>query len=314
MIEQREASQQNPRGERPPDGSAESVEPVGKDLLQIFATTMGLAGLAVYIIQYRALEAFYQSFDGLTPEQVGLDKATMLTRLSIWIFLLTLGGGALCVFLAVLHSFIDVDPQGGPRRLFQWLRRRSWWRTLVASVFVGAWLAVWSVSPAPGSPLTPPWSVGLLGGLLAAPVVHLARQAPRRHRRWLRSACMMLLLVVPPGLWADGAMSYRGDEVARTGKVGFLEQGLGVRAQYAYARFVRGAGLPEREDSPVLHLGEAGGIHALYNCKTGRVERVAAPHVQLDITVQGASSDRVDFAVQEACWRRQIAQEPVHDS
>ncbi|MFE0175708.1 hypothetical protein ACFWZ2_25640 [Streptomyces sp. NPDC059002] len=311
MTKEREASRQNSLEELP---AADSGEPAGKDLLQVFAATMGLAGLAVYIIQYRALEAFYQSFDGLTPEQVGLDKATMLTRLSIWIFLLTLMGGGLCVFLAVLQSFVSVDPQGQLSRSFHWLRRRSWWRTLVASVVVGAWLTVWSISPVPGSAAIPPWLVGVMGGLFAAPVIHLARQAPRRHRRWLRSACMMLLFVVPLGLWADGAMSYRGDEVARTGKVGFLEQGLGVRVQYAYARYVHGAGLPEREDSPVLHLGEAGGVHALYNCRTGQVERVAAPQVQLDITVEGASPGRAHFSVQEACWRRHVAQEAVPDS
>ncbi|MFF9842865.1 hypothetical protein [Streptomyces sp. NPDC013740] len=55
-----------------------------REYLQYVAAIGAVAALVLYGLQYWALERFYERF-GVTPEQAGIGKTEVLTRLAVWL-------------------------------------------------------------------------------------------------------------------------------------------------------------------------------------------------------------------------------------
>ncbi|MEU6145635.1 hypothetical protein ABZ848_35475 [Streptomyces sp. NPDC047081] len=304
-------------GEGAPSLETEPVD--AKDALQIFGGLLGLFALGAYTAQYWAIEEFYGQFDGLPPEYVGADKTVLLTRFSVTTFFLTV---TLAVSLTpILLAYTAGEKAGRERpartllspgrgehgfvrRLLSRPRACRKLRRAASALPIGLWMGLCSTDLDPHTVyLFPFWMMVLLSWAIAGGILWMVRRIsviPARHKRWVTCLAVALLITAPAGFWTRDAMAYRGEQLAETGRVGAVEQWLGVRVQYVYAEFVHGEGLPKRQDGVYLHLGESGGVHVLYDCGDGRVQRVAAPQVQLT----SRRDDRIAALVRTSCVRR----------
>ncbi|WP_329280380.1 hypothetical protein [Streptomyces sp. NBC_00691] len=146
------------------------------------------------------------------------------------------------------------------------------------------------------------WITMLVAGtLVAAPTLHLAS----KHRALgpILRLCAIVFMLTGLCLMSLGhVMEQRGTGAAESAHVGRLEQLLGIRAQYVLADFSEVAGSPTPEDKLMLHLGQAGGIHVLYDCSSSAVIRKAAVQVQLTTRV-GRSRDLLADEAERSCRR-----------
>ncbi|MGW1712635.1 hypothetical protein [Streptomyces sp. NPDC002156] len=270
----------------------------GKDLLQIAAGLLSFTAVIVYGVQYLALERFYEVF-GITPEQAGIGKTEMLTRLTVWLALLAslvmvllplcnavgllIVKGVLGEWWAPLCRWLFGCPDLRTRGVLARPAVRKWGSRTVLVGVGGAWAGMTLfLEPGPRSfallPRAEEWAIGaLLMGMALTLAVHL----PRR-RRPLGEVFIAITLTVLAGSYSISEnMGERAEAVMRTGRWGFREQFIGLRLQYVKAEFVRSAGSPARTDFTGIYLGEASGVYALYDCAAGRVLRVSVAQVQL---------------------------------
>ncbi|MEU1316168.1 hypothetical protein [Streptomyces tibetensis] len=295
--------------------SDESAPVEVKEALQTFGVLLGLLALGAYTAQYWGVEEFYRQLDGLPPEYTGVDKAVLLTRFAVTSFFLalTLALVVTPVLLAYTAKGRDVrersarvrsGPEGGERGLVGRVLRHPRLRGPAAALPIGLWMGLCSTDLDPHAVrLIPMWAVILLSWAFTGWLLWLVREVPlvpTRHKRWVTSLVIAILFTGPAGFWANDAMAYRGEQLAETGRVGSVEQWLGVRVQYVYAEFAKSEGLPQRQDGTYIHLGESGGVHVLFDCAAGSVLRVAAPQVQLT----SRRDDRIAALVVTSCVRR----------
>ncbi|MFD8980080.1 hypothetical protein [Streptomyces sp. NPDC059564] len=277
--------------------------PAKKDALQAIVTLLGLGGVILTGIQYWAVDRYLAQFD-VTPEEVGLDTSVLLTRAAT--VLVFLGFLIVPALLAFPSLFSMGMTEGSDRSrlaafLLRQFRQRPGLRTLALSALVGlAWAAA-ALAESPTIMLREGlWVTMLVGGtLIAAPALHIAG----KHRTLgpLLRLCVIVFMMTGLCLMSLGdVMEKRGARTAESAHLGRLERLLGIRAQYVRADFSEVAGSPTPEDGPMLHLGQAGGIHVLYDCSSSTVIRRAAVQVQLT-TYMGRSRDLLAYEAERSC-------------
>ncbi|WP_327305459.1 hypothetical protein OG730_19690 [Streptomyces sp. NBC_01298] len=277
--------------------------PAAKDALQAIVTVLGLGGVILTGIQYWAVDRYLAQF-GVTPEEIGLDTSVLLTRAAT--ALVFLGLLIVPALLALPSLFSMGMTEGSDRRrlaafLSRQLRQRPGLRTLALSALVGVAWAAASLAESPIIMLREGLWVTMLaaGTLMAAPALHLAG----KHKTLgpLLRLCVIAFMMTGLCLMSLGdVMEKRGMRTAESANLGWLEQLLGIRAQYVRADFSEVAGSPTPEDGPMLHLGQASGIHVLYDCSSSTVIRKAAVQVQLT-TYIGRSRDLLAHEVEDSC-------------
>ncbi|MFG3285297.1 hypothetical protein [Streptomyces sp. NPDC048111] len=277
--------------------STPSTELEGKDALQMLGAVAALLCGLLYLIQYLAVEDFYRQFGRFSPEFAGMDQTVLLTRIGVVAFVLSwmvvVGAGVVAAVARAVRWGVSGSVTGNERL---WVQAR---RLLPAGI-AGVWLGLCTIDLDRGiSTEVSLWAVMLVGAVSAAGALSGASLAPARYRRWARVLVMTLLIAMPAGAWADQAMAERGHRLAQTGQFGYVERVLGVRIQYVHADFTHADGQPDYKNGPYIHLGEAGGMVALYDCAHRQVHRVAVPQVRLTTDLDG----RIRQAVVDACQR-----------
>lgn len=286
--------------------TAETAIPPGpgtKDALQAIVTVVGLSGVLLTGIQYWAVDRYLAQF-GVTPEEVGLDTAVLLTRVAT--ALAFLGFLILPMLLFGPGVFAMGAAEGSNRRqasrfVLKTFRKHPGLRTLALSALVGLGWTAMALFEGPTALLAEgTWIVIWAGGsLVAAPALHLAG----KHRTLgpLLRLCLVVFFMTALCLISLGdAMEKRGKQTVVSARLGSLEYVLGVRPQYVRADFAEVSGSTEPADGPMLYLGQAGGVHVLYDCASSRVIRKAAAQVQLTSQV-GPGQERLAFEVQGSC-------------
>ncbi|MFB7181812.1 hypothetical protein ACFCYI_29410 [Streptomyces sp. NPDC056257] len=277
--------------------------PAKKDALQAIVTLLGLGGVILTGIQYWAVDRYLAPF-GVTPEEVGLDTSVLLTRAAtVLVFLGFLIVPALLAFPGLFSMGMTVgsDRSRFAEFLLRHFRQRPGLRTLTLSALVGlAWAAA-ATAESPTIMLRDGlWVMMLVAGtLVAAPALHLAG----KHRTLgpILRLCMIVFMMTGLCLMSLGdVMEKRGAKTAESAHLGHVEQLLGIRTQYVRADFSEVAGSPTPKSGPMLHLGQANGVHILYDCSSSTVIRKAAVQVQVTMPT-GRGRDLLTVEAQRAC-------------
>ncbi|MFG2601000.1 hypothetical protein [Streptomyces sp. NPDC048462] len=189
--------------------------------MQYAAASSAAVVLVLYGLQYYALESFYGRF-GITPEQLGIGKTELLTRLAVRLGFL----GFLVVL--VLPVMLAVGT-GRPRGVSEFLRHRSaaraWFRRGLLVLGTAAWLALTTEEIAEGHVFGPPTAFEFVIALIyAAAVVAAARPGPPRRRKALELGITLAVCVLAFKYWLGNAMEERADHVRASGHAGLLEQ------------------------------------------------------------------------------------------
>ncbi|MCE4946894.1 hypothetical protein LVX13_27820 [Streptomyces albulus] len=258
-----------------------------KGFLQLVATSCTLAGIIICGVVYLAHYRFYSVF-GLTPSQVGVDKAEVLNRAILGLSVLgAVGFLASCAVLAVSAVAVAVirSQWASPRELASYLGKLlnvRWFRTTVLAAAGGPALALSmgaeEASPLPGREVFYSFVAGFL---VAALLLHIFPHG--RNGAVVQFACCGLMLALALGLWVGGNALNQARLLAKTGKARFFSVMLGIRVEYAQTHFVKSPGGPISEDFPAIYLGEQGGVYSLFNCASKRTVRVPTTQVRLDL-------------------------------
>ncbi|MBT2470963.1 hypothetical protein J7E97_24655 [Streptomyces sp. ISL-66] len=289
----------------PPAETARTRVPAKKDALQAIVTLLGLGGVLLTGIQYWAVDRYLAQF-GVTPEEVGLDTAVLLTRAATALAFLGFLIVPLLLFWPGMFTVGMAERSNRSRAsrfVLREFRRRPGLRTLALAALVGlGWTAVAALD-GPGALLHEGlWAMMWVAGtLIAAPALHLAG----KHRTLgpLLRMCLVAFLLTGLCLTCLGdAMEKRGMQTAESARPSGLAYLLGIRPQIVRADFAETVGNAEPADGPMLYLGQAAGVHVLYDCATSTVIRKTAVQVQLTSQI-GRGQEILALEVERSCRR-----------
>ncbi|MER7759959.1 hypothetical protein [Streptomyces sp. NPDC097619] len=274
-----------------------------KDALQTVIAVLGLSGVLLTGIQYWSVDRYLAQF-GVTPEEVGLDTSVLLTRVATALAFLGFLMLPMLLFwpgVLTLGAAEGSNRQRASRFVTESFKKHPGLRTLALSALVGLGWAVMALTEGPTALLTEgTWMVLWAGGtLLAAPALHLAG----KHRTLgpLLRLCLVVFFLTALCLMSLGdAMETRGRQTIVSARLTSLEYMVGMRPQYVRADFAEVSGTAGPVDGPMLYLGQAGGVHVLYDCASSKVIRKAAAQVQVTSQV-GPGQERLALEVQASC-------------
>ncbi|MFD8105334.1 hypothetical protein [Streptomyces microflavus] len=263
-----------------------------------YAAAIGAAVvLVLYGLQYYALESFYGRF-GITPEQLGIGKTELLTRLAVRLgFLGFLVALVLPVMLAVVVLVVGTFV---PRGVSDFLRHRSaaqaWFRRGLLVLGTAAWLALTTEEISEGHVFGPPTAFGFVIGLIyAAAVVAAASPGSPRRRKARELGITLTVCVLAFGYWLGNAMEEGADHVRASGHAGLLAQLVGVRVDLVCVDLADTAGITDAGDFPGLHLGESGGVHTVYDISEQKKRRVPVAQTRLWAPAPGGGTERFEM-------------------
>ncbi|MEU9253863.1 hypothetical protein AB0D66_18645 [Streptomyces sp. NPDC048270] len=275
------------------DPGGDSPVATRREYLQYAAAIGAVAALVLYGLQYWALERFYERF-GITPEQAGIGKTEMLTRLAVWLgFVGFFAVLILPLMLALLELFTGMLV---PRSVSEFVRHRlashAWFRRGVLVLATASWLALTAMRTAEDHLLGLPTAFEFVIALFyAGAAVAVARHRSPRLRGVREIAITLALCVFALGYWLGNAMGEEADHVRASGHVGLMEQFVGVRLQPVCADLADVPGLTDERDFRGLSIGESGGVHTLYDITRQRVFRVPAAQARLWSPAPGGDTD-----------------------
>ncbi|MGV9305554.1 hypothetical protein [Nonomuraea sp. NPDC003727] len=257
-VEQVAPPQERPQPDR---GSIlDVVEKIGSVAVPI--------AVALYAMLYLGLQHVYAIF-GITPEQAGLDQATVFARLvgtlvEIFLYLLPVVG-----VIVTLFWLVNLLTRGAAGRALAWVREKSWVAATLAALLsaIGYWAYLTTTNGVSedldidyGSAVLPAVAIAFLG-LLAPYRIMRQRGSTRAGMKVITGALVgvglgfLLVLQMVMGA-ADIYVNGNGN--------GFLDM-VGFKNQWATVH--DGDGKPVvKDDDRVLILGEKEGAYVYYNC------------------------------------------------
>ncbi|MEV7278151.1 hypothetical protein [Streptomyces sp. NPDC093111] len=274
-----------------PDGDAPVT--TRREYLQYGAAIGAVAALVLYGLQYWALERFYERF-GVTPEQVGIGKTEVLTRLAVWLGFL---GFFAVLILPVMFVLLELIAGAlVPRSLSDFMRHglvsHAWARRGVLVAVTATWLAFTAVRTTGAHPFGLPTAFEFAIALFyAGAAVAVARHRSPRLRGAREIAITLALCVLALGYWLGNTMGEDAEHVRVSGHVGHLAQFVGVRLQPVCVDLADVPGLTAVGDFRGLLIGEAGGVHTVYDIARQRVFRVPAAQARLWSPAPGSDTD-----------------------
>ncbi|SEK35972.1 hypothetical protein [Nonomuraea pusilla] len=264
-IEQVALPQDPPQPDR---GSIlEVVEKIG-------SVTVPIA-VALYAMLYLGLQHVYAIF-GITPEQAGLDQATIFARLigtlvTIFLYLLPVVG-----VVVTLFWLADLLTRGGAGRAVTWIREKPWIAATFAAMLsaTGYWAYLTTSGGFSedlhidyGSAVLPAAVIALVGLLIPYRIMR-RRGATRAGMKVITGALVGVglgfLLVIQMLLGAvDIYVNGNGNPVLDL---------VGFKNQWVTVHDGDGKAVVE-DDDRVLMLGEKEGAYVYYNCGDQRTYR-----------------------------------------
>ncbi|MFJ1752589.1 hypothetical protein [Kitasatospora sp. NPDC088134] len=246
--------------------------PSTKELLQLVATVLALLTLLVLALGDYALGEYFRAL-GLTPEQAGVDKQTLLTRA--------------CPVLAVLAALflpivLPLGAAAGGYLIPARTRRLLSAHPAAWATGLGAGLGL--VVLLPGNP--DPFDSTMLASTVLFGVVLFGPGAYLLLRRGLPAAFVCLVAAVVGCLILGlhlGERAYSDGEALRTrGAPTLLSHVLGARPIAADAAWTDLDDTHHRER--VVYLGDQNGMSVFLTCSGRSVERVPSAQVRLRIS------------------------------
>ncbi|MEV5410637.1 hypothetical protein AB0K60_17565 [Thermopolyspora sp. NPDC052614] len=249
--------------------------------------------VGLYALLYFGVEQVYGAFN-VTPEQVGIDQATMFGRLMATIILGVLAGALLVGVVVGIAWLIDKITLGYAGRGVRYIRQRPWLAAAVGAVWCGA--TYWGFLGYLGADAA---SNALRTVLVATIIGVLAFLVPFRllRRRPVGRAGMKIavgaLTGIGLGFLLVGHMEDSAVRVAKTGEESFTLSLLGFQDQWVIP-FENESGKPLRDGGKVMLLGEADGVYTFYDCRAAETFRVPAEATGIKaISLQPDAKERV---------------------
>ncbi|GAA2872954.1 hypothetical protein GCM10010517_33420 [Streptosporangium fragile] len=235
------------------------------DLLERIGSVVLPVGIALYALLYLGIQQVYGVFN-VSPEQAGIDQATMFGRLVGCLILLVLGGTLVIGALVAAWWLADRVTGGRLGKLARAVRERAWAAAAVGAVWCGA--TYWGFLG----------YLGLAEGVEAASIVLVAAVigvvaflVPFRllRRRPGGRAGMKIMIAAFTGIGLGfaliGQMESDAVRLATTGRGSVVLSLVGFQEQWAVAT-TPGKGLPIRGGVSLLLLGEHEGAYTFYDC------------------------------------------------
>ncbi|MDP9864781.1 MULTISPECIES: hypothetical protein [Streptosporangium] len=235
------------------------------DLLQRIGSVVLPVGIALYALLYLGIQQVYGVFN-ISPEQAGIDQATMFGRLVGCLILLALVGALVLGALVAVGWLVDRAARGHVSRLARAVRERPWAAAALGAVWCGG--TYWGFLG----------YLGLAEGVGPATVVLVATGigvvafvVPFRllRRRPTGRAGMRVVVAAFTGMGLGfvliGQMESDAVRLATTGRSSLVLTLSGFQDQWVLATHP-GNGKPMRGGVPLLLLGEREGTYAFYDC------------------------------------------------
>ncbi|GGO03269.1 hypothetical protein ACGFIJ_20270 [Microbispora bryophytorum] len=260
-------------------GLADLPEPDVKagviDLLERGGSVVVPVGIALYALLYLGIQQVYGIFN-ISPEQAGIDQATMFGRLVGTLILLVIAGALLAgVFVAAVW-LLDKATLGHMSRLTRAVRVRPWAAATAGALWCGVsyWGFLGYLGLGEG--------VSMAGVVITAAVIGaLAFLVPFRllRRRPAGRAGMKIVVAAFTGIGLGfalmGQMESDAIAVAEKGRpASLLLSMVGFQDQWVVLND-RESGKVLRGGAEVLLLGEREGTYALYDCAHQETFRIS---------------------------------------
>ncbi|MBB2914687.1 hypothetical protein FHS43_005999 [Streptosporangium becharense] len=235
------------------------------DLLERIGSVVLPVGIALYALLYLGIQQVYGVFN-VSPEQAGIDQATMFGRLVGCLVLLVLGGALVIGALVAAGWLADKVTGGRLARLTRAVRERAWAAAVLGAVWCGAtyWGFLGYLGLAEG--------VELLSIVLVATGIGVvAFLVPFRllRRRSGGRAGMKIMIAAFTGIGLGfaliGQMESDAVRLATTGRGSIVLSLVGFQEQWVVAA-TPGKGVPLRGGVSLLLLGEHDGTYSFYDC------------------------------------------------
>ncbi|MFB7379794.1 hypothetical protein ACFC6U_37215 [Kitasatospora purpeofusca] len=253
----------------------------------MLAGLLALAMLPLWAIGHWALTSYLSTF-GVTPEQAGIDKQTLLVRVAVLSAVLTglLAPALLSTGLSLGWFFLRT-----PLRFLQESLRarpaaRPALRAWAFAVGLGGALAM----SARSASFTDAALITLVVGVMMfGPMLYGLGKLPRPLLSQILSSVVVLTVML--ALWAGDQAQLMAEDLRDHGRVSPMTAALGIRPVVADAAWTDLDGRSRHE--PVVYLGEQGGVSTLYLCGEGVVHRVPTAQVRLALPGTHARSSAV---------------------
>ncbi|MFF5211187.1 hypothetical protein [Streptosporangium sp. NPDC000396] len=247
----------------------ENAEPAEEErgsvvqLLERIGSVLVPIAVALYALLYLGIQSVYWIF-GITPEQAGIDQATLFGRLVgtlITLFLLALPTIGVLIGLAWLADKIT---RGWVGRAFQRIRERPWIAAALAALWCGAsywgFLSFYDVNGLPM--LLTALGLAVFGFLVPFRLLR-GRPNGRAGLKVLTGA----LTGIGLGFVLIGQMVVGALDIYENGKGNFVLTMVGFQDQWVEVRAVDDDKPIYGEDRMML-LGEHEGAYVFYDCAT----------------------------------------------
>lgn len=253
-----------------PDAKASVV-----DLLERGGSVVVPIGIALYALLYLGIQQVYGIFN-ISPEQAGIDQATMFGRLVGSLVLLVIAGALLTGIVVAVVWLLDKVTLGYLFRLVQAIRERPWAAAIVGALWCGAtyWGFLGYLGLGEGASLAGVVITSVLIGALAFLVpFRLLRRRPSGR------AGMKIVVAAFTGIGLGfalmGQMESDAIAVAEKGEpASMLLSMVGFQDQWVVLND-RESGKVLRNGVEVLLLGEREGTYALYDCAHQETFRIS---------------------------------------
>jgi hypothetical protein len=222
--------------------------------------------VALYAMLYLGLQEVYAIF-GITPEQAGLDQATIFARLvgtlvTIFLYLLPVVG-----IIVTLFWLADLLTKGATGRVTTWIREKPWIAAAIAALFsaVGYW-AYLTINTA--EDLDIDYGAAVLPALLIAGVGLLVPYRVMRRRGSTRAGMKVVtgaLVGVGLGFMLVIQMLVGAVDIFVNGNGNAFLDLVGFKNQWVTVHDGDGKAVVKDGDR-VLMLGEKEGAYVYYNC------------------------------------------------
>ncbi|WP_245647123.1 hypothetical protein [Microtetraspora niveoalba] len=260
---------------RSASGDAPVAEGTGVvDLLERGGSIILPIGIALYALLYLGIQQVYGVFN-ISPEQAGIDQATMFGRLVGTLILLVIGGTLILGPLVGICWLVDKATLGWAAWLVRAIRRRPWAIASLGALWCG--LSYWGflgyLDLDEGATIVSIVIVATIIGVLAFLVpFRLLRNRP------VRRAGMKIVVAAFTGIGLGfalmGQMESDATQLAATGRSSMLLSMVGFQDQWAVAAD-RASGKPLRDGEELLLLGEREGSYTFYDCARKETFRIS---------------------------------------
>ncbi|MDH6136442.1 drug/metabolite transporter (DMT)-like permease [Kitasatospora sp. MAA4] len=242
-----------------------------KEVLQLSASLLALLSLLMFALSYFAANEYFHAL-GLTPEQAGIDKQTLLTRVG------AIASVLIAICLPTVYSLGLLAKRLIPHTPLRVLHESP----LAKSLAFGSVLGVLVCAPG-WHPMDHPREVLVIGAAVGA-----AAYSPMAHHLVLKGFSTTSLCLAGLALGCLATAPALGDQahtdaldLREHGRITFLAWNIGVRATLADATWTDLGDAHRR--GMIIYLGEQNGMAAFLPCGEHAVQRVPSAQLRLSL-------------------------------